>query len=60
VAAGIEINALAIEEAGVAVSTFYRRWAIGPGGFVEMATGHLDYARAIRAKLLRELARPAG
>lgn len=57
---GIEINGLAIESHGIAITGFYRRWVIGPGGFVITATGHLDYARAIRAKILRELARPTG
>ena len=57
---GIEINGLAIESQGLAITGFYRRWVIGPGGFVITATGHLDYARAIRIKILRELARPTG
>lgn len=58
-AAGVEVNALAIELMGYSISNYYRRWVITPGGFVETARGHLDYARAIRAKLLRELTRPA-
>jgi len=57
---GIEINGLAIESQGLAITGFYRRWVIGPGGFVITATGHLDFARAIRAKILRELGRPTG
>lgn len=59
IAGGIEVNALAIEAMGVSISNFYRRWVITPGGFVETAQGHVDYARAIRAKLLRELTKPA-
>ena len=58
IANGVEVNALAIEAMGLSISNFYRRWVITPGGFVETAQGHLDYARAIRAKLLRELTRP--
>lgn len=60
IAAGVEINGLAIESMGVSISNFYRRWVITPGGFVETARGHLDYARAIRSKMLRELTRPVG
>lgn len=56
--AGVEVNALAIELMGISISNFYRRWVITPGGFVETAHGHLDFARAIRTKLLRELQRP--
>jgi Ca-activated chloride channel family protein len=59
-ALGVEINALAIEDAGIAVSNFYARRVISKGGFVVTARGHLDYARSIRAKILRELARPSG
>ncbi|MFA5539413.1 MAG: DUF1194 domain-containing protein [Gemmobacter sp.] len=60
IAAGIEINALAIERIGVAITNFYRGWVISPGGFVVTASGHLDYARAIRIKILRELSAPVG
>jgi Ca-activated chloride channel family protein len=60
VAAGIEVNALAIESLGLAITRFYRGWVISPGGFVVTARGHIDYARAIRLKLLRELERPSG
>ncbi|MFN3293154.1 MAG: DUF1194 domain-containing protein [Gemmobacter sp.] len=58
IAEGVEVNALAIEAMGLSISNFYRRWVITPGGFVETAQGHLDYARAIRSKMLRELTRP--
>lgn len=59
IAAGVEVNALAIESMGLSVTGYYLRRVITPGGFVETARGHLDYARAIRTKLLRELTRPA-
>jgi len=58
IAAGVEVNGLAIESMGLSISNFYRRWVITPGGFVETAQGHLDYARAIRSKMLRELTKP--
>ncbi len=60
IAAGIEVNGLAIESMGLSITQFYRSWVITPGGFVETARGHLDFARAMRTKLLRELARPVG
>lgn len=59
IAAGAEVNGLAIEAMGLSITNYYRRWVITPGGFVETAQGHLDYARAIRAKMLRELAKPS-
>lgn len=61
-AAGVEINAIAIEDmgAGISVTNFYRRHAITRGGFVMTARGHRDYARTFRAKLLRELLLPTG
>ncbi|WP_417586157.1 DUF1194 domain-containing protein [Pararhodobacter oceanensis] len=57
---GIVINGLAIEGMGTAeaISNFYRRWVITPGGFVITAQQHRDFARAIRVKLLRELIAP--
>ena len=58
IAEGVEVNALAIEAMGLSITNFYRRWVITPGGFVETAQGHLDYARTIRVKLLRELTKP--
>jgi Ca-activated chloride channel homolog len=60
IAAGIGINAIAIEGMGVTISEFYRRAVITKGGFVVTARGHEDYPRAIRAKLLREIAVPLG
>lgn len=59
IAQGVEVNGLAIEAMGLSISNYYRRWVITPGGFVETAQGHLDYARAIRTKMLRELTRPS-
>lgn len=60
VAGGISINAVAIEGIGVAITEFYRRQVITKGGFVVTATGHTDYARALRQKILREVALPLG
>lgn len=59
-ARGITINGLAIEGLGTAqaISNFYRGWVITPGGFVETAQGHADFARAMQRKLVRELAPP--
>lgn len=60
--AGIEINAIAIEDAGrsIPITEFYRRHVITPNGFVLTARGLEDYPRAIREKILREVARPLG
>lgn len=60
--AGITINAVAIEDAGqsIPITEFYRRAVITPGGFVLTARGLSDYPRAIREKLLREVAKPLG
>jgi len=62
VAAGVMINAIAIEEAGQAfpITGYYRGWVITPGGFVVSARGLADYAATLRAKLLRELQKPVG
>jgi Ca-activated chloride channel homolog len=59
-AAGVEVNAIAIEDMGPSspISNFYNRLAITKGGFVMTARGLGDYPRAIRAKLLREITRP--
>jgi len=61
ITAGIEINAIAIEDVGIPtpITNFYSRWIITPDGFVMTARGLQDYPRAIRAKLLRELDKPA-
>lgn len=62
IAAGIMINAIAIEEAGPAapITSYYRAWIISPGGFVVTARGMSDYPGTLRLKLLRELTRPVG
>ncbi|MGB3177563.1 MAG: DUF1194 domain-containing protein [Albidovulum sp.] len=61
-AAGIEINAIAIEDVGRAspITEFYRRYVITQNGFVLTARGLDDYPRAIRAKILREVSKPLG
>jgi Ca-activated chloride channel family protein len=62
VAAGVTINAIAIEEPGPAfpITSYYRGWVITPGGFVMSARGLQDYAETLRQKLLRELQNPVG
>ncbi len=57
---GVTINGLAIEGLGIAITNFYRRSVITLDGFVMTARGHRDYARAIRAKILREISRVTG
>ncbi|MBY8976000.1 DUF1194 domain-containing protein [Rhodobacteraceae bacterium NNCM2] len=55
-ASGFTINALVIEGAKDDPVEFYRRQVVrGNGAFLEIARGFEDYARAIRAKLLREM-----
>ena len=63
VAAGITINALAVAAAGQVtragepLAETYRREVIGgPGAFVATAEDRRDIARALRAKLIREIA----
>ena len=56
--AGIEINGIAIDIMGNAVTEYYRRFVATPDGFVLTSTGFSDYPRTIRAKLLRELVKP--
>ena len=63
VAAGISINALAVAAAGQVtrlgepLAETYRREVIGgPGAFVMTAEDRRDIARALRAKLIREIA----
>jgi Ca-activated chloride channel family protein len=62
VAAGIIINAIAIEEQGPAapITSYYQRWIITPEGFVFTAHGLQDYAETLRLKLQRELVKPIG
>ena len=57
---GITINAIAIESMGLAITNFYARHVITRDGFVVTARHHRDYPRAIRAKILRELAKVIG
>ncbi|MEM7463103.1 MAG: DUF1194 domain-containing protein, partial [Pseudomonadota bacterium] len=53
---GIVINGLAIEEDPGNVTLHFAQYLIGgPGSFVMTATSWLDFARAMRLKLLREL-----
>lgn len=60
--AGIVINGLAIEDMGASapITQFFHRHVITPGGFVMTARGLGDYAPTLRAKILRELAKPTG
>lgn len=58
--AGITINGIAIESLGVAITGFYRIAVITSDGFVVTARGHLDYPRAIREKIRRELSKVTG
>ncbi|MFZ1660383.1 MAG: DUF1194 domain-containing protein [Paracoccaceae bacterium] len=60
IAAGITINAIAIEGIGLTISEFFRRNVVTKGGFVITARGHTDYPRAIREKILREIVVPLG
>jgi len=55
---GVEINGVAIDIVGNAITTYYRRYVTTPDGFVLTSTGFSDYPKTIRAKLLRELVRP--
>lgn len=59
---GIEINAIAIEDAGRTdpVTRYYQKWVITKGGFVITARGLADYPRAMREKLLREVSKLIG
>lgn len=56
VADGVTINGLAITNEEPALAAYYRSHVIGgPGAFVMSATDYTDFARAIRAKLVREI-----
>lgn len=57
---GITVNGIAIESIGVAITGFYRLAVITPHGFVVTARGHLDYPRAIREKIRREVSKVTG
>ncbi len=55
-AAGITVNGLAILSEGTDLDAYYRDHLIGgPEAFLITAAGYEDFARAIRAKLLREI-----
>jgi hypothetical protein len=61
VAEGITVNALAIEAGsawrdGVLAAAYERTVIGGPGAFVMRAEDRRDFARALRAKLIREVA----
>ena len=56
-AAEITVNGLAIRGSEPDIVDYYRETVIfGPGAFVEIADGYADYPRAIRRKLIAELA----
>jgi hypothetical protein len=58
---GVTVNALAIagaEDGGELVDFFRREVLRGEGAFLIEAAGYADYARAMEAKLLRELMAP--
>ena len=58
--AGVTINGIAIESMGMAITTYYRTSIVTRDGFVMTARMHRDYPRAIREKILREVARIFG
>jgi Ca-activated chloride channel family protein len=53
--AGVQINALAIEGIGIAITNFYRNRVITREGFVMTARGHSTYADTLRQKIRREI-----
>ncbi|APG48358.1 DUF1194 domain-containing protein [Phaeobacter porticola] len=56
-AAGVTVNALAIEESEPDLTAYFFEQVIhGPGAFVQTAARFEDYPQAIRKKLLREVA----
>jgi len=56
VAAGITVNGLAIVNKEPGLAEYYRVHVIGgAGAFVVTATNYVDFARAIRIKLIREI-----
>jgi Ca-activated chloride channel family protein len=59
-AQGVILNGIAIESLGVAITGFYRQSVITRYGFVMTARGHLDYPRAIREKIRREISKVTG
>ena len=57
---GVTINGIAIESMGLAITNFFSRQVVTRDGFVITARRHLDYPRAIREKILREVSRVFG
>jgi Ca-activated chloride channel family protein len=57
---GVTINGIAIEAIGVAITQYYLRQLVTQHGFVITARRHSDYPRAIREKIIRELAQVTG
>jgi Ca-activated chloride channel family protein len=57
---GVTINGIAIESMGIALTSYFNRSIITRDGFVITARRHLDYPRAIREKILREVSRIFG
>lgn len=59
VARGITVNGLAIENSVKGLTRYFSKHVIGgTGAFVLTATSYRDYPRAIRRKLLNEIAKP--
>jgi len=56
----VTINGIAIESMGIALTSYFNRSIITRDGFVITARRHLDYPRAIREKILREVSRIFG
>lgn len=54
-ARGVQINALAIESFGIAITSFYLRSVITRNGFVMTARRHITYAETLRKKIKREV-----
>ena len=58
--AGVTINGIGIESMGRTITNFLHSAVITRDGFVMTARMHQDYPAAIRAKILREIARVIG
>jgi Ca-activated chloride channel family protein len=57
---GVTVNGLAIDGIGAATTTYYARRLVTSDGFVESARGFVDFPRAIRVKIRREVSRVTG
>ena len=57
---GVTVNGLAIDGIGAATTTYYARRLVTSDGFVESAQGFVDFPRAIRVKIRREVSRVTG